>query len=155
MFVVGVGIGLVMQVLVVAVQNAVPRNQLGTATSASTFFRTIGGSFGVALLGAVFNSRLAVNLPKHLSAAALGTVRGSDVTASPAQINALPPAIRQGYVLAFNDSLHIVFLVGVPISLVAFVLTWFVKELPLRDSAYVTEAGATPEEVAEPVIHSL
>jgi len=156
MFVVGVGIGLVMQVLVVAIQNSVPRNQLGTATSSSTFFRTIGGSFGVALLGAVFNSRLTVNLPKHLSAAALGTVRGSDVTASPAQINALPPAIRQGYVLAFNDSLHIVFLVGVPISLVAFVLTWFVKELPLRDSAYVTEAGATPEAAeAEPVIHSL
>jgi hypothetical protein len=58
-------------------------------------------------------------------------------------------------VLAFNDSLHIVFLVGVPISLVAFVLTWFVKEIPLRDSAYVTEAGATPEEVSEPVIHSI
>ena len=147
MFVCGVGIGLVMQVLVVAIQNAVPRNQLGTATSSSSFFRTIGGSFGVAALGAVFNSRLAANLPKYLPTSALSEVRGSNVTASPAQLDALPPTIRNGFVLAFNDSLHVVFLVGVPISLVAFVLTWFLKELPLRDRAYVTEDGAAPADV--------
>jgi MFS family permease len=146
MFVVGAGIGLVMQVLVVAVQNAVPRSQLGTATSSATFFRTIGGSFGVAVLGAIFNSRLADNLPKYLPATALGEVHGSDITASPAQLDALPPATRYGFVLAFNDSLHVVFLVGVPISLVAFVLTWFVKELPLRDRAYVEEGtGPAPD----------
>src|SRR5208282_4953483 len=58
MFVVGLGLGLVMQVLVVAVQNTVPHGQLGTATSTATFFRTIGGAFGVAALGAVFNNRL-------------------------------------------------------------------------------------------------
>jgi EmrB/QacA subfamily drug resistance transporter len=149
MFVVGVGIGLVMQVLVVAVQNSVPRDQLGTATSSATFFRTIGGSFGVAALGAVFNSRLAANLPKYLPASALKSVRGSDITGSPAQLDALPPAVHHGYVLAFNDSLHTVFLVGVPIALVAFVLTWFVKELPLRDRAYVTGEGAAPDLAAD------
>ena len=63
MVVVGAGIGLVMQVLVVAVQNAVPQRQLGTATSSSTFFRSIGGAFGVAVFGAIFINRLAVNLP--------------------------------------------------------------------------------------------
>ncbi|WP_323746535.1 MDR family MFS transporter [Catenulispora pinisilvae] len=146
MFVVGAGIGLVMQVLVVAVQNAVPRSQLGTATSSATFFRTIGGSFGVAVLGAVFNNRLAANLPKHLPASALGEVHGSNITASPAQLDALPSAVRHGFVLAFNDSLHVVFLLGVPISLIAFALTWFLKELPLRDRAYVGEDGEDGED---------
>ena len=148
MFVVGVGIGLVMQVLVVAIQNAVPQDQLGTATSSSTFFRTIGGSFGVSALGAVFDNRLAANLPKYLPASALGQINGSDITASPAQIDALPPAVHNGFILAFNDSLHTVFLVGVPIALVSFVLTWFVKELPLRDKAYVTGAAETVEDSA-------
>jgi EmrB/QacA subfamily drug resistance transporter len=137
MVILGVGIGLVMQVLVVAVQNAVPRSQLGTATSSSTFFRSIGGSFGVAVFGAIFNNRLAANLPKYLPPSALSAVHGSNVSASPAQLDALPPAIHHGYVLAFSDSLHAVFLIGAPIALLAFALTWLLKDLPLRDSAYV------------------
>ena len=68
MFIVGLGLGLVMQVLVVAVQNSVPHSQLGTATANATFFRTIGGAFGVAILGAVFNSQLL----SHLRATASG-----------------------------------------------------------------------------------
>ncbi|MBS2539158.1 hypothetical protein KGQ20_41060 [Catenulispora sp. NF23] len=66
-------------------------------------------------------------------------MHGSDITASPAQLDALPSAVRHGFVLAFNDSLHVVFLIGVPISLIAFALTWFRKELPLREQAYVGE----------------
>ncbi|HEY3869279.1 MAG TPA: MDR family MFS transporter [Actinocrinis sp.] len=151
MFVVGLGIGLVMQVLVVAMQNAVPREQLGTATSSSTFFRTIGGSFGVSALGAVFDSRLAADLPKYLPSGAISQVKGGNVTASPAALDALQEPVRHGFILAFNDSLDLVFLVGVPIGIAAFVGTWFVKELPLRDSAYVTgETPITPGEVAEP-----
>ena len=141
MVVLGLGIGCVMQVLVVAVQNAVPQSQLGTATSSSTFFRSIGGSFGVAVFGAIFNNRLAANLPKYLPPSALRAVHGSNVSASPAQLDALPPAIHHGYVLAFSDSLHVVFLIGAPISLLAFALTWFLKDLPLRDRAYVAGDG--------------
>jgi EmrB/QacA subfamily drug resistance transporter len=144
MFVLGAGIGCVMQVLVVAVQNAVPRSQLGTATSSSAFFRSIGGSFGVAVFGAVFNNRLAANLPRYLPPAALRAVHGSNVSASPAQLDALPPAIHHGYVLAFSESLHAVFLIGAPIALVAFALTWFLKDLPLRDHAYIAGDGAAP-----------
>ncbi len=142
MFVLGAGIGLVMQVLVVAVQNAVPRSQLGTATSSSAFFRQIGGSFGVAVLGAIFNNRLAANLPRYLPPAALRAVHGSNVSASPAQLDALPPAIHHGYVQAFSESLHAVFLIGAPVALVAFVLTWFLKDLPLRDHAYLDGEGS-------------
>src|SRR5206468_6949260 len=75
MAVVGVGLGLVMQVLVLAVQNAVSYRDLGTATSVSTFFRSIGGSFGVAIFGTVFNNTLKHNLanavPSGAGAAAL------------------------------------------------------------------------------------
>jgi len=144
MFVLGAGIGCVMQVLVVAVQNAVPRSQLGTATSSSAFFRSIGGSFGVAVFGAIFNNRLAANLPRYLPPIALRAVHGGNVSANPAQLDALPPAIHQGYVLAFSESLHTVFLIGAPIALVAFVLTWFLKDLPLRDQAYLGGGDAVP-----------
>jgi EmrB/QacA subfamily drug resistance transporter len=146
MFVVGLGIGMVMQVLVVAVQNAVPYGQLGTATSAATFFRSIGGALGVALLGAFFNSRLFAELPKYLPAAALQHISGHTISSNPSQLAALPPAVHHGYVLAFSHSLESVFLIAVPFALAAFVLTWFLKEVPLREQAYVP--GET--EAAEP-----
>jgi predicted MFS family arabinose efflux permease len=144
MVVLGLGIGCVMQVLVVAVQNAVPQSQLGTATSSSAFFRSIGGAFGVAVFGAIFNNRLAANLPKYLPPSALRAVHGSNISASPAQLDALPPAIHHGYVLAFSDSLHAVFLIGAPIALLAFALTWFLKDLPLRGHAYIAADEALP-----------
>ena len=65
------------------------------------------------------------------------------VTASPAQLNSLPAPIRHGFIQAFDASLHVVFLVGVPIGLLAFVLSWFLKELPLRDKAYVSALDPT------------
>jgi len=148
MFVVGLGIGLVMQVLVVAVQNAVPYGQLGTATSAATFFRTIGGSFGVALFGAFFNSRLFSELPKYLPVTALRQISGRNISSNPAQIAALPAPIRHGYVEAFSHSLETVFLIGVPFAIVAFVLTWFLKEVPLREQAFVDTASASSGEPA-------
>ncbi|WP_042387974.1 MDR family MFS transporter [Streptacidiphilus melanogenes] len=149
MFVVGFGIGLVMQVLVVAVQNAVPRAQLGAATSATTFFRTIGGSFGVSALGAVFNRQLTENLPKYLPPQAVEQLHGSNVSANPAQLNALPAPVRHGFIQAFDSSLHVVFLVGVPIGFAAFVLSWFLKELPLREKAYVSAAETANTDTRE------
>ena len=145
MVILGLGIGCVMQVLVVAVQNAVPQSQLGTATSSSTFFRSIGGAIGVAGFGAVFNNRLAANLPRYLPPAALKAVHGSNIAASPAQLDALPPLIHHGYVLAFSDSLHVVFQIGAPVALLAFALTWLLKEVPLRDRAYLAGNDGVPE----------
>jgi MFS family permease len=151
MFVVGIGLGLVMQVLVVAVQNAVPYDQLGTATSSATFFRSIGGVVGIALFGAIFNSRLLAELPKYLPASALRHLSGGSIAINPAQINALPPATRHGFVLAFSHAIHSVFLIGVPFVVFAFILTWFLKEVPLRTQTFTP----TTEAVRDTAVDSL
>ncbi len=144
MIVVGLGIGMVMQILVVAVQNAVPYSQLGTATSAATFFRTIGGAFGVALFGTIFNNRLFEELPHYLPPVVFHKIAGRNISSNPAQIKALPPPIRAGFVQAFSHSLDLVFLVGVPFALFAFVLSLFLKETPLREHAHVAADGKAP-----------
>ncbi len=144
MFVVGFGLGAVMQVLVVAVQNAVPYSQLGTATSSATFFRSIGGVIGIALFGAIFDNRLLAELPKYLPASALRHLKGNSITINPTQINALPPAIRHGYVEAFSHAIHAVFLIGVPFTVAAFALTWLLEEVPLRNQSFVSVQDASP-----------
>jgi MFS family permease len=137
MFITGLGMGLVMQVLVVAVQNAVPHSALGVATATSTFFRTIGGAFGVAVLGAVFANRLISQLKLHATSAELKLVSGSNVTANPAQIDHLPPAQRAFVVSAFSHSVETAFLVAVPFVVLGFILSWLIKEIPLRTTAPV------------------
>jgi MFS family permease len=141
MFVVGLGVGLVMQVLVVVVQNSAPYSRLGVATSTATFFRTIGGAFGVSALGAVFDSRLLQNLSRHATKAQLSLLHGGSVTANPAQINQLPPAQRTVFIDAFSRGLQDVFLVAVPFAVLAFVLSFVMKEIPLRTTAQVAEPG--------------
>ena len=144
MAVVGLGVGLVMQVLVVAVQNAVPYSQLGTATSAATFFRSIGGCFGVALFGAIFNNRVYALLPKYLPAGVVKRFAGHSISLNPAQIDHLPPALHAGFVQVFSHALVTVFLIGAPVSLLAFALSFLLKEIPLRDHAFVTAEGVAP-----------
>jgi MFS family permease len=124
----GVGLGTVMPVMILAVQNAVEQRDLGTATSAATFSRSMGGSFGVALFGAILASRLASQLP-GIDAKAL--------QAGPSQLHALPPAARQAVVEAVASSLHVVFLAAVPVALGAFLVVLFLRERPLRESAHI------------------
>jgi EmrB/QacA subfamily drug resistance transporter len=138
MGVLGLGIGLVMQVIVVAVQNAVPYSQLGTVTSATAFFRMIGAAFGVALFGAIFNSQLRSQLPKYLSPGQLHVIAGRNIATNPAQINSLPPALHHGIVLGYSHSLVTVFAVAAPFCVAAFVLSLFLKEIPLRDRVAAT-----------------
>jgi EmrB/QacA subfamily drug resistance transporter len=142
MLVTGLGVGLVMQVLVVVVQNSVPHSQLGTATSTATFFRTIGGAFGVAVLGAVFTNRLLDQLRQHASAAQLKLLNGSSITASPAQIDHLLPAQRAVFVNAFSHAIQALFLAAVPFAVLAFGLSWLIKEIPLRTTANVPGPGS-------------
>ncbi|HEY3842710.1 MAG TPA: MDR family MFS transporter [Acidimicrobiales bacterium] len=151
MFVVGLGIGCIMQVLVVAVQNAVPYSQLGVATSTSTFFRTIGGAFGVSVLGAVFSSKLLSQLTAHANAAQLKLINGGNVTANPAQISHLPPGQRVVFVDAFSHALQTVFWVSVPFAILAFALSWVMKEIPLRTSAQPSPADVVAVDAGEPV----
>ena len=125
MLVLGLGLGMVMQVLVLAVQNAVPYDMLGVATSGSTLFRSIGGSLGTAVLGAIFSARLTAEL--------MGAGSGSSVSGlDPSAINRLPEAVHDAYIGAFTDALHVVFLVATVVVAVAFVLSWFIEERPLR-----------------------
>ncbi len=124
MLVLGLGLGMVMQVLVLAVQNAVPYEMLGVATSGSTLFRSIGGSLGTAVLGAVFAGKLAAELP-----AGGGAPRGG---LDPSAIQRLPAPLHDAYISAFTDALHLVFVVATVVVAVAFVFSWFIEERPLR-----------------------
>lgn len=141
----GLGLGMVMQVLVLAVQNAVDYPNLGAATSAATFFRSIGGSFGVA----VFGAQLSANLPRYLPPGAGGNVETGAVQSDPSRLQRLPEAVREGYVEAFAASLDSVFLVAVPFALLAFALSWFLREIPLRrtvGASGIGESQAMPRE---------
>jgi EmrB/QacA subfamily drug resistance transporter len=142
MFVLGLGLGMVMQVLVLAVQNAVEYSDLGVATSGATLFRSIGGSLGTATLGAIFANRLSGQLKSVLPP---GTVSASKAvaTVSPKQIASLPPALRAGYLHAFTNSLNTVFLVASSVAVAAFAFSWFIRQLPLRDTVATGDMGDT------------
>jgi EmrB/QacA subfamily drug resistance transporter len=142
MVILGFGLGMTMQVLVLAAQNAVPYELLGVATSGSTLSRQVGGSIGVSLFGAIFANQLATNL-----AAALPTGVRPPAAAAPDIVRALPPAVHSAYVGAFAESLRPVFAAAAGISVLAFVLTWFLREVPLRKSA---EAEGVAEHFAMP-----
>ncbi len=146
----GLGIGLTIQVLVLAVQNAVAHRDLGVATSSATFFRSMGGSFGVAVYGAILNHRLTVELPALLPASALAAAGDANVNrlmSSPAAIRALPLPVRQGIVEALTRGIHSVFLWTLPLLAIAFAVAWWLKEIPLRDTAHVTLVEGAGEEL--------
>ena len=149
-FVLGFSLGLIIQVLVIAVQNSADYADLGAATSAATFFRTIGGVLGVSIFGAIFSNRLASELASALRGVTLPSgLSGASAAANPAVLKTLPAAIRADVQHAFSLALHPVFLSAIPVALVAFVLSWFLREVPLRatSSAGIGEGlGAAPPE---------
>ncbi|WP_165191483.1 MDR family MFS transporter [Caulobacter soli] len=130
MLLLGMGLGMVMQVLVLAAQNAVNHRDLGVATAGVTLFRAAGGSVGVSLFGAIFAAGLAERLA-HLSLSGPHLAGASNAAA----IQALPAAERLVYISAFNGALHPVFIAAAVIAAGGFVLTLFLQELPLRASA--------------------
>ncbi|MFF2566892.1 MDR family MFS transporter [Streptomyces sp. NPDC058084] len=142
MFVLGVGIGLCMQVLTIAVQNTVDYADLGTATSGVTFFRTLGSSFGTAVFGTIYANSLKPNLAEGVGeasarAASLGLNPAEVATAaqSPAGVHGLPTPVAEPIVQAYADTLHTVFLWTVPVAAVGFVVAFFLKQVTLRDTA--------------------
>jgi EmrB/QacA subfamily drug resistance transporter len=130
MVVVGVGLGLVMQVLVLAVQNDARPQDIGVATASATFFRSMGGAFGVAIFGTIFATRLSNQLSGLPSAVTAHL--GSGVHLDPSQIDKLPSAVHDVVLHAFAHSLSGVFLFGTAVAVVPFVLSWFLREKPLR-----------------------
>ncbi len=131
MVVLGLGLGLVMQVLVLVVQSSVGRGDLGVATSAATFFRSVGGSVGTAIFGAIFTDALTSNLARDLPPQALARI-GGNLGGRPSALQALPASVRSGYLDAFAGAVATVFEVGVPIALLAFLLTLLLPEVQLR-----------------------
>nr|WP_260618384.1 MFS transporter [Streptomyces sp. WAC07149] len=152
-FVFGVGLGLVMQVLVLVVQNAVSYADLGVATSGATFFRSIGASFGVAIFGTVFTNRLGDKLDAALAGVPLPpAATPARLEADPRAIGALPPALRPRVLDAYSSAITDVFLYAVPVVLLAFVISWFLKEDKLRAS--VTAPDVTETLASNPVHRS-
>jgi len=144
----GLGFGLVTQVLIVAIQNAVSRQEIGTATASVNLFRAIGGSLGVAVYGAVFAAGLRHWLPRHLPGGAAGVDAGG-IQASPSQIRSLPIGVQHGIAASVADALHTVFLIAAPIAAVGFAVVLFLRERPLRGASGASGAAGAADRPAE------
>lgn len=147
MAVLGLGIGLIMQVLVLVVQNSAPRTDMGAATAATTYFRQIGASVGAAIVGSLFSDRLTNKLADTLPASARGHVPSANAI-TPDVLRNMPHDIHQIFIRAFSDALTPVFLYLVPLVVVGFVLAWFLKEIPLRTGR--DSAAAVPSATLAP-----
>lgn len=145
MLVLGLGIGLSMQVLTIAVQNSVPYSDLGTATSGVTFFRTIGSAFGTTIFGTLYSNQIKPNLTAALMEARVPP----EVAQDPQKLHKLPAAQAAPIINAYADSIQYVFRWVVPVAVLGFVVAWFLKEVPLRDSARA-EATDVGEQFAMP-----
>jgi len=141
----GIGLGLVMQVLIVAVQNSVDSGDIGVATGTASFLRSMGGSFGTAILGAILTAHLIASLDRLLPA---GTSDNSpdpaELLGSPASILELSAPVRDAVVESFVQALHVVFLAALPFAVSAFVLSLFLPEIRLRSAR-----DASPEAADE------
>jgi len=126
--VLGVGIGLVMSILVLAVQNSVRPSDLGTATSAHNYFRQIGGSVGAAIFGTLFAGRLVDALGVRLPS---GADLPDPESITPQLVHAMEPALRDAYIQAYADAMPRIFLYLVPVLLLGLFLAFFLKEKPL------------------------
>ncbi|WP_431962040.1 MDR family MFS transporter [Actinacidiphila sp. bgisy160] len=148
MAVLGAGMGFLMQITMLIAQNSVEMKDMGVGSSSSTLFRTIGGSFGVALFGAIFTHQVQNTMTDRLGDAASGAASGS-AQLDPAGLAKLPPAVKDAYLHAVAGGTHHVFLWGAAVSVIGFLLAFFVKEIPLRSAptAPTTEEAVAAVEV--------
>jgi MFS family permease len=140
LLVLGCGLGLTMQVLVLAVQNAVPYAVLGAATSGVTLMRGVGGSVGTAVFGSIFTHRLTEELAGARLPAALREIVGGGGRLTGDQVSKLPDAARTAYEQAYVDALSPVFRVAAGVALLGFAVSWLLPERPLRATA-ATSSG--------------
>ena len=141
MAVLGLGIGLVMQILVLVVQNAAAREDLGSATAANTYFRQIGGTVGAGIVGALFATRLTSKV-SHLLPPGSGAHLPNIQALTPKELSSLPPTVVHALVTAYSYALPPIFLWLAPSLVVAFVLSFFLKEVRLRTSVGAESAPA-------------
>jgi len=141
-FILGLSLGLILQVLVIAVQNSADYADLGAATSGVTFFRSIGGAFGVAICGSILSNRLVSELASGLAGVRLPPgFKLSSVQANPDLLHKLPATLRAPVLHAYAQSIDQIFLYAAPVAAAAFVLSWFLREVPLRKTAGAADLG--------------
>lgn len=145
----GTGLGLGMTTIVTPVQNAVEMRDMGVATSAVTFGRSLGGAIGAALFGAILTARLAIYLTAELTSGGSATSGGEINTNNIQAIQALPEPQKTEVLTAYTNAITDVFLLAIPVIVVALVVVCFLKEIPLRGGALVTRAGSNPDPDAE------
>jgi hypothetical protein len=152
LLVLGLGIGLFLQVMVLIVQNTAARRDLGAATSSVNFARQIGSSIGVALIGALFIHRLDGQLAAHLPASAAGRLSAAQVSSiTPQGLARLAAPLRHVIASAFADALPPIYAYLIPLLAVAFLLALILKEIPLQTRAHRDAAqGRPPQEAAHP-----
>ncbi|GAA3160733.1 MULTISPECIES: MDR family MFS transporter [Streptomyces] len=154
MAVLGAGMGFLMQTTMLIAQNSVEMKDMGVGSSSATLFRTIGGSFGVAVFGAIFTQQVTDTMSARLGAAGGKLPSGGAAQLDPKGLAQLPPMVKDAYLHAVSAGTHQVFLWGALVSVIGFAAAWFLKEIPLRGgpAAPAAEQKETaPAPVAEPV----
>jgi hypothetical protein len=142
MFVLGLGMGPFTQVTTLAVQNAIARKDLGTATSSVTFFRSLGSSLGASIFGAILVNRLAHNLGVFLPANAKAShITAKSLQASTAQLKTAPPNVLHAVLQSYANSFHSIYLFGVPVAILMFLAALMLKETPLKTSTQEVAEG--------------
>jgi len=143
LFVFGAGLGLIMQVVVLVVQNAVDPADIGTATSTNNYFREVGAALGTAVFGTIFTTRLTENLTDVFTTAGASAADAARATSTldPEVLRQLPEAVREGVVSAYADALAPVFWYLLPFIGVAFLLALALKQIPLSDVAGLVARG--------------
>jgi EmrB/QacA subfamily drug resistance transporter len=139
----GAGLGLIMQVVVLVAQNAVPSDMVGTATSTNNYFREVGAALGIAVFGTIFTTRLTENLTSVFAGggASPGDAARATATLDPQTLEQLPTAVREGVVTAYADALAPVFWYLLPFIGIAFLLALVLKQIPLADVAGLVARG--------------
>ncbi|GGU92899.1 MFS transporter [Streptomyces albospinus] len=149
MAVLGAGMGCLMQTTMLIAQNSVEMKDMGVGSSSATLFRTIGGSFGVAILGAIFTNELQSTMVARLGKAAAAKMSSGGAQMDPKGLAKLPAPVKDAYAHAVASGTHHVFLWGAAISVVGFIAAWFLKEVPLRGGPAKPADGADAEAPAE------
>jgi EmrB/QacA subfamily drug resistance transporter len=149
MVVMGIGLGLSMQMLMIAAQNALPMSDMGLSTATTTFFRAMGGTFGAAMSLAVLFGTVLGNIRERMADAGLSTAFTGQLSAKSLDnttklFSVLPPPVKHMVLQGFADSMHTVFVVTAAMMLLAFLGTWFIKEEPLREHSAMQAAQEEP-----------
>ncbi|GAA4615478.1 MDR family MFS transporter [Actinoallomurus liliacearum] len=149
---VGLGMGFIMQNTMLITQNSAELRDMGAASGSVTLFRTVGGSLGVALFGSIFTNRLEHTISDRLGPQAAHKIASGGAHVTPALLHKLPLPVQEAFKSGVTSGLHGTVIGGAVVAFLAFLLAWFVREVPLRGSAAKGPKEQLEETISEPVI---